>query len=84
MLKREDIQNIFSMYIDGVSIDEINNIYQKKLDEFCEELELGRGFLPNFDSKIVLTSFRVVHKNLVTEETFEFVQRLLEADKNNN
>ncbi|MFV0518817.1 MAG: hypothetical protein ACK5LY_00955 [Lachnospirales bacterium] len=30
MLKREYIQNIFSMYIDGVTIDEINNIYQKK------------------------------------------------------
>lgn len=82
MLNREDIQNIFNMYIDSVSIDEINNIYQKKLDEFCKELELGMDFMTPFDAQFILSNIKVVHKYIVTQECFDFVQILMKENEN--
>lgn len=81
MLSREDIQNIFQMYIDGVSIEEINKIYQKKSDKFCEEKELDKEYMPPFDIAYLLSNFKVLNKYIVTQEAFDFVQRLLKKDE---
>lgn len=84
MLTREDIEDIFEMYIMRMTPVEIN----QKFQEYGVSIQDGKPFqqynVPKIDVIHILESPAVVGKEIITKEMFEMVHKLLELDKLND